>query len=158
MSENLIEKLQRDLMISRQSSGSRRQITVPDRPDDLHTPLIMGTANPMRLSKASKEVQRQKTGINNDLPSDLLFEAGIGAPSQASKTKTAGKAAVLPPRRGKSLNPLRLKTQSNPDLTLGGKLGGKRGETPTNTAGDSTAFSKRSNATRVNMEDDPARP
>ena len=105
----------------------------------------------------SKEVQRQKTSINNDLTSDMLLEAGIGAPMKASKTKTTTKAAVLPPRRGNSLNPLRLKTQSNPDLTLGSKLG-KRGETPTNTAGDSTAFSKRSNATRVNMEDDLARP
>ena len=64
----------------------------------------------MRIGMGSKEVNRQKTSINNDLPADLLFEAGIGAPSKASKVKTATKAAVLPPRRGNSLNPLRLKT------------------------------------------------
>jgi len=55
----------------------------------------------------------------------------------------------LPSKRGSSLNPNRIKTSSGVDFAEGTKAGADSGrvETPTGTAGDSTAFSKRSNAT-----------
>ena len=58
-------------------------------------------------------------------------------------------------KRGSSLNPNRLKTSCGVDFIGGTKPGDKAGrvETPTGTAGDSTAFSKRSNATGGRFDD-----
>ena len=82
----------------------------------------------------------------------MLFEAGL--PGAAKKKATgAGKPRIPLPgnKRGGSMNP-RLKTQSGVDFADGTKPG-DRAETPTGTAGDSTAFSKRSNATGGRFDD-----
>ena len=90
----------------------------------------------------------------------MLFEAGLPG---AAKKKAAGAAKPRLPlpgnKRGSSLNPTRLKTSSGVDFADGTKPG-DRAETPTGTAGDSTAFSKRSNATGGRFDDveDLARP
>ena len=37
----------RQLLGKRRNSSNRREILVPDRPADMHTPLIMSAANPL---------------------------------------------------------------------------------------------------------------
>ena len=97
---------------------------------------------------------RQKTQFNSDLPSDLL--QGMGLPGE--KASKAGKPRIPLPKakRGSSLNPHRTtKTSSGVDFADGTKPGAETGraETPTGTAGDSTAFSKRSNVTGGRFDD-----
>ena len=158
----------------RRNSSSRRQIVVPDRPADMHTPLVMSAANP--LSNFSKmgvtPSARQKTTQfnNSDIPSDLLANLqesqgnGAGATAAAmygakaaQKASVQGKAKLpLASKRGNSLNPNRLtKTSCGVDFAEGTKPGDGTGrvETPEGTAGDSTAFSKRSNATGGRFDD-----
>ena len=84
----------------------------------MHTPLIMSAANPLGGGKPS------------------------GLPPGTSKPR------VPLPKRGSSLNPNRLKTSSGVEFAKGTKAGGEesgRGNTPTGSATNSTAFSKISN-------------
>ena len=45
--EAAINKARQTLKNERRNSNSRRQIVCPDRPADMHTPLIMSAANPL---------------------------------------------------------------------------------------------------------------
>ena len=83
---------------------------------------------------------------------DAAGAAGLpGGPRKTAASKADGmKPKIpLPGKRGSSLNPARVKTQSEPELGgIKGLLGAKgRGETPTAAGDSSTAFSKRTAAT-----------
>lgn len=76
----------------------------------------------------------------------------MGQASKAAKPRMPLPKA----KRGSSLNPHRTtKTSSGVEFADGTKPGAETGraETPTGTAGDSTAFSKRSNATGGRFDD-----
>ena len=85
------------------------------------------------------------------------MQEAAGSHYGATKAAKTGKPGLpLPSKRGNSLNPNRMKTSCGVDFVEGTKPGvGGRVETPEGTAGDSTAFSKRSNATGGRF-DDPA--
>ena len=146
-------KARQNLGIKRQNSSSRREIIVPDRPD-LKTPMVMSAANPLGLGKRPPSNTRQKTTLNSDLPSDLLSKDTM-LKSGTSKGVSKGAMGLgqhqkarlpMPPKRGNSLGPGRMKTSSAADLAgIKAHIGISR-ETPSGTA-DSTTFSQKSNKT-----------
>mmetsp|Transcript_46276 Transcript_46276/g.61263 ORF Transcript_46276/g.61263 Transcript_46276/m.61263 type:complete len:169 (+) Transcript_46276:60-566(+) len=146
--EDLISKARQNLGIKRKHSSSRREIIVPDR--ELHTPVVISATNPMSKHARMSSGLRQKTTLNSDLPSDLISEFGVKtAATYGSKGGVAAGRAPKPIKRGNSLNPKRTKTSSAADLTnLKSSFINMVGrDTPTGTAADSSAFSKRSSAT-----------
>ncbi len=112
--------------------------------------MMMSATNPLGLGRRPPSNTRQKTTLNSDLPSDLMGGDMINPKTAASKGSKAGglgsKARLpMPPKRGNSLGPGRLKTQSAADLSgIKGLLNGGR-MTPSGAgktgAADSTAFS-----------------
>ena len=142
------------LGLQRRTSSSRRDILVPDRAPDLHTPLVMSSTNPLGKGARGASTRglpsgRQKTSINADLPTDLLMEAGLKTAATAgSKAGIGSKPRIPLPKRGGSLGPARLKTSTQAMMESSGGVKGLLGQTrATPTAGDSIAFSKRSSAT-----------
>ncbi len=109
---------------------------------------MMSATNPLGLGRRPPSNTRQKTTLNSDLPSDLMG-SDMNPKTAASKGSKVGglgtKARLpMPPKRGNSLGPGRLKTQSAADLQgIKGLLNAGR-ITPSgggNTAADSTTFS-----------------
>ena len=45
--EALLAKARQGLGLKKRNSSSRREILVPDRPDSMHTPLVMSATNPL---------------------------------------------------------------------------------------------------------------
>ena len=148
--EHLITKARQEIGLNKRKSSSRREILVPDRPSDLHTPLVMSATNPLSsIGAGGKTIttpsHRHKTGftaMNSDIPSDLLGSKNVQALTGQVKPR-------LPlGKRGNSLNHARLtKSSHHNDLVT----------SASEMAGDSTALSKHSKASRFNIED-PDRP
>ena len=126
--EAALMKARQTIGLKRHNSSSRRDILVPDRPADMHTPLIMSAANPLG-SKISMG------GVN-----------GLAT----------SKPRIPLPKRGNSLSTAnRGKTSSGVEFAKGTKEGAEsgRGATPTGSQTNSTAFSKRSGAQGMPYED-----
>lgn len=123
---------------------------------DMHTPMVMSATNPLGLGKRPPSNTRQKTTLNQDLPTDLLAEAtGLkSAANRGSKVGLGSKPRLpMPQKRGNSLGPGRMKTSSAADLTgIKAHLAAKGRDTPTGAStGLSTDFSKRSSKTGMNQ-------
>jgi len=143
--EELIQKARQNLGINRRGSSQRRALNMPvDR--DMRTPIVASTVNPLGQNAQVSSTLRQKTTLNKDLQAELVSEAKTAGAHKINAAK-----APLAVKRGNSLGPGRLKTSSVADVSAGllksSSLTGGGRETPIGTAGESTAFSKRSNAT-----------
>lgn len=145
---------------------------MPEHRSDIQTPMVMSATNPLGSARglgAAGKGPLRTSMANSDLPSDLMYEAGLKSKGAKQASKYPSDKPRIPlPAKGKrttSLNPARLKTSSAADLGMYKSTGkpSARGETPSaigSRAGDSTTFSKRTSATggAKNFDLDPVRP
>ena len=129
--QSMIMKARQNLGLNKRNNSSRREITMPEEPPQPSKPQLPSPGMSATVGKRRPPtgVQRQKTsGLNSDIPTDLLLEAhsmlktGFRSTSKlgntsAAQTPIGNKARKPLPKRGKSAHPAQRQPVSQNDLT-----------------------------------------